>query len=133
MLIGDNWNYIFYDTVRAVGWLSCLYFITFMMFGNIVMLNLFLAILLGNFDRARHFHMKKRVFDMLGKQLGRKKSLVESLDYILVDELAYYIKVKVIKDKSILTFKSEPEEESIKIVQEEERREMRNGHERLES
>lgn len=64
LLIGDNWNYVQYDGIRAVGWGSCVYFISFMMLGNIVMLNLFLAIVLGNFGRARHFHMKKRVFDM---------------------------------------------------------------------
>lgn len=112
LLIGDNWNYVLYDCLRAVGWGSCIYFITFMMFGNIIMLNLFLAILLGNFDRARHFHMKKSVFDMFRKQLGRKKTLPEALDYILVEELAEYIKVKIIRDKSILTLKSEEEEDN---------------------
>ena len=41
-----------YDAIRAVGWLSSFYFISLVVFGNIVMLNLFLAILLGNFDEA---------------------------------------------------------------------------------
>lgn len=31
--------------------------------GNIIMLNLFLAILLGNFERARTFGEKKKLFD----------------------------------------------------------------------
>ena len=53
ILMGDNWNSVMYDCMRAVGPVSTLYFITLIMFGNIVMLNLFLAILLGNFDRAR--------------------------------------------------------------------------------
>lgn len=53
ILMGDNWNGIMYDCMRAVGPVCTLYFITLIMFGNIVMLNLFLAILLGNFDRAR--------------------------------------------------------------------------------
>ena len=33
--------------------------ITLILFGNIIMLNLFLAILLGNFDASRKFHIKK--------------------------------------------------------------------------
>ena len=37
---------------RAVGWTATLYFISLVVFGNIIMLNLFLAILLGNFEEA---------------------------------------------------------------------------------
>jgi hypothetical protein len=47
-----------YDCIRAVGPVSSFYFITLILFGNIVMLNLFLAILLGNFDKARLYQMK---------------------------------------------------------------------------
>jgi Na+-transporting methylmalonyl-CoA/oxaloacetate decarboxylase gamma subunit len=50
VMIGDNWNYDLYNSILTVGWASCIYYITLMMFGNIIMLNLFLAILLGNFD-----------------------------------------------------------------------------------
>lgn len=53
ILIGDNWNVIMYDTVRCVGYYASLYFIGLILMGNIVMLNLFLAILLGNFHTAR--------------------------------------------------------------------------------
>ncbi len=41
-----------YSCIRSVGWLSSLYFISLVIFGNIIMLNLFLAILLGNFEEA---------------------------------------------------------------------------------
>lgn len=53
VLIGDNWNTIMYDCIRCVGYLSCFYFIGLILMGNIIMLNLFLAILLGNFHIAR--------------------------------------------------------------------------------
>ena len=55
VLMADNWNLVMYDCVRTVGPISSVYFITLILFGNIVMLNLFLAILLGNFDRARMY------------------------------------------------------------------------------
>ena len=38
-----------YDTIRATGYGSVFYFITLIVIGNIILLNLFLAILLGNF------------------------------------------------------------------------------------
>jgi hypothetical protein len=34
-----------------------------MLTGHIIMLNLFLAVLLGNFEKARSFELKKRLFD----------------------------------------------------------------------
>ena len=66
-MIGDDWNFVLYNTIRACGWSSIIYFITLIMFGNIIMLNLFLAILLGNFDAARSYHIKKRVLGMFDK------------------------------------------------------------------
>lgn len=39
-------------------------------FGNIIMLNLFLAILLGNFDKARNFGQKKKVFEAFDEIMG---------------------------------------------------------------
>jgi len=52
-----------YDCIRTAGPISSLFFITLIMFGNIVMLNLFLAILLGNFDRARLYSMKAKIVE----------------------------------------------------------------------
>lgn len=53
ILIGERWNEIFYDCWRAKDALqTSTYFITLIFFGNIIMMNLFLAMLLGNFERA---------------------------------------------------------------------------------
>lgn len=41
-----------YSTMRIKGPASCLYFVSLILFGNIIMLNLFLAIILGNFEEA---------------------------------------------------------------------------------
>lgn len=57
-MIGDNWNNIMYVIMRSCGHFSAYYFISLIIMGHIIMLNLFLAILLGNFDKARNFAQK---------------------------------------------------------------------------
>lgn len=52
ILVGERWNLVMYSAMRAVGTVSSLYFVTLTLFGNIIMLNLFLAIILGNFEQA---------------------------------------------------------------------------------
>jgi hypothetical protein len=61
-MIGDLWNDIMYSAMRSNGKMSCVYFIAVMMTCHIIMLNLFLAILLGNFEKARNYGLKKKVF-----------------------------------------------------------------------
>lgn len=67
ILIGDNWNAVMYDCMRAVGDISAVYFISLVVCGNIIMLNLFLAVLLGNFDNARIYMEKKKLFSEFEK------------------------------------------------------------------
>jgi len=50
VLIGDNWPYYMYGHMIAVGSASCMFFIILQIFGKYVLLNLFLAILLENFE-----------------------------------------------------------------------------------
>ena len=55
-MIGDNWTNIMYNGVRAAdNMIAAVFFILLFVGGNIIMLNLFLAILLGNFERSRDF------------------------------------------------------------------------------
>jgi voltage-dependent calcium channel T type alpha-1I len=46
IMIGENWNGVMYDHMRSAGPLSSVFFIFLVIFGNIIMLNLFLTILL---------------------------------------------------------------------------------------
>ena len=63
VLFGEGWNDIMYNTMRCnSAVMTALYYIMLVICGNIIMLNLFLAILLGNFDKARNFGQKKKVF-----------------------------------------------------------------------
>jgi hypothetical protein len=50
VLTGENWNTVMYDGWRATGWASVIYFLSLVVFGAFIVLNLFLAILLGNFE-----------------------------------------------------------------------------------
>ena len=50
VLIGENWNSVMYDHIRTLGWTSKLFFFTLFVQGNLILLNLFLAILLKNFE-----------------------------------------------------------------------------------
>ncbi len=52
VLTGENWNTVMYDGIRVGGWTGALYFIVLVVLGNFIVLNLFLAILLGNFQGA---------------------------------------------------------------------------------
>jgi len=50
VLTGENWNAVMYDTWRSIGGGAVVYFILLVVIGNFIVLNLFLAILLGNFE-----------------------------------------------------------------------------------
>jgi hypothetical protein len=101
IMIGENWNSVMYNHMRCVGSASCIYFIALVIFGNIIMLNLFLAILLGNFDRARNFGEKKKIFDafdFLGK-MGYDLNF--AIAYLFDNnELTKYIEDKILIDKN---------------------------------
>ena len=53
ILTGENWNTVMYDGMRATGWMAIWFFLLVVIFGNFVILNLFLAILMSNFDEQR--------------------------------------------------------------------------------
>ena len=50
ILTGEDWNNVMYNGIRAQGWPAAAFFVGIVVIGNLIVLNLFLAILLGNFD-----------------------------------------------------------------------------------
>ena len=50
LLSGENWNSVMYDGWRATSWTAVIYFLSLVMFGCFIVMNLFLAILLKSFD-----------------------------------------------------------------------------------
>ena len=61
ILIGEDWNNIMFDYLRSVGWTSYLFFMTLYIQGNLILLNLFLAILLKNFEEDQENYGKDEV------------------------------------------------------------------------
>ncbi|KAL4150744.1 hypothetical protein PRNP1_010141 [Phytophthora ramorum] len=49
IITGENWNSIMYFAILGNGMLSCIYFISLVILGDFVLMNLFLALLLDNF------------------------------------------------------------------------------------
>ena len=68
IMIGERWNEIFYDCWRGSSeLLASVYFISLIFFGNIIMMNLFLAMLIGNFERANLNSELKQVENTLSQ------------------------------------------------------------------
>jgi len=59
--VGDKWTSVMYDAIRSCGNFYAIFFVCVIALDNIVLLNLFIAILLGNFERARDFGGKKKL------------------------------------------------------------------------
>ena len=89
ILTGEDWNVIMYDGIRATDETSSFYFISLILIGQYVVLNLFIAILLSNFGdqhKKDEEEEKKKVERQKRKQsfnrraqTQRKKSIVESM------------------------------------------------------
>merc|ERR1719223_1345358 len=51
-LTGENWNAVMYDGMRGAGWPYFLFFFAMVVLGMCIIFNLFLAILMANFQDA---------------------------------------------------------------------------------
>jgi hypothetical protein len=88
LVIGDDWNRLMADYVRATSNVSILFFISLTVIGNIVLLNLLLAILIKHFEEK---NASKAFEDSEYKLLWDKISLtsvklMKSLRWNLVDK-----------------------------------------------
>ena len=81
LLTGDQWTSIMLDYYRAVSQpLALIFFVTFMIFGQYMLLNLFLAILLQNFDEdSIDQEMQKKL--MIKKEIERQLRLQRMKKY----------------------------------------------------
>jgi len=53
ILHGEDWQLVMYDAVRSTGLGAVVFFVTLVIFGQIILINLFLAVLLENFEEKR--------------------------------------------------------------------------------
>ena len=52
-MTGENWNDVMFNSVRGVGWGAVVFFVIVFVIGNIILLNLFLAVLIDSFADKR--------------------------------------------------------------------------------
>ena len=57
---GENWNDVWYSAHQAIGAGAGVYFVALVVIGNFMLLNLFVAILLGHFDSKPHAAIASR-------------------------------------------------------------------------
>jgi len=61
--LSAGWSDVMFTVIRCTSQFSALYFIMLIVVGGIILMNLFLAIMLGNFDKAKSFGQKKKVLE----------------------------------------------------------------------
>jgi len=90
-----------YDHMRAMqNDFVAIYFVMMIILGNIIMLNLFLAILLSNFDRQRNKGEKEKIFNAFGSLLSMGYKLNIAIAYLFDDQdFTRHIEDKVLKAK----------------------------------
>lgn len=60
LLTNESWNLITYNYLRAFGnWIPVIFFVSVVVFGNFILLKLFLAILIYNFGKASEENKQK--------------------------------------------------------------------------
>ena len=104
VMIGSDWSPIMFSYMRCQGQLSALFFISIQICGTIILLNLFLAIMLGNFGKAKTFATKKKVLEAFNQLLNNpdkdlQKSIFESCDLVLGIDLSNHVLNKILKLK----------------------------------
>jgi len=75
VLTGQNWDSIMYSFARPFGAVAVVFFVSFVVIGQMILLNLFLAILLKNFDESK-------VVDQIDPNAERITFLDKFSDYL---------------------------------------------------
>ena len=101
LLIGDNWNEVMYDTVRATSMISVFYFIIVILLVTLVMANLLIAIIISNFDMSRIYSTKRKMIEELKKYIDLGLTPFETAKKVFGKEVAkhiYYDEIKLIME-----------------------------------
>ncbi len=72
IIVGDDWNSIMDDYVRATNYMSIFFFVLITIFGNIVLMTLFLAIFLREFDNVDALRDENLVSSLHIKSISSK-------------------------------------------------------------
>ncbi|KAL3673234.1 hypothetical protein V7S43_000957 [Phytophthora oleae] len=82
VLTGENWNTVLFDGWRTTGMSALLYFLSLVVFGNFIVLNLFLAILLSHFEDVEEANQEANKSE--AKEALRTKSRIMPMTGSLV-------------------------------------------------
>ncbi|KAE9001800.1 Sodium channel protein type 5 subunit alpha [Phytophthora rubi] len=74
IITGENWNNIMYFAILGNGMFSCVYFISLVILGDFVLMNLFLALLLDNFGDKDEEQVQEKQEET--KKLAQKMSVM---------------------------------------------------------
>lgn len=88
IIMSDGWNWVMYQNVLPFGpkWVPyCLFFVCMQVLGNKVMLSLFTAILLQNFEGGDEEEEIQKIEDKPQKSLIRRIFAAETFKKIYVD------------------------------------------------
>lgn len=86
ILTGENWNNFMYDAMRATSNLAWVYYIIVMVMGNIIIVQLLLAIIITNFDESRKFTQKRNIIDEIELNIELGKTVGESIAIVLGED-----------------------------------------------
>lgn len=78
ILVGDKWNEVMYKAYLAVSASSVAYFILLVLLGKIILMNLFLSIILGNFEMSSKI-IRGKMEDKILSQFERTKKRQSTL------------------------------------------------------
>lgn len=70
MMFG-TWHVIMMNAMRTTSWAASIYFVCVYIMSAIILLNLFLAIMLRNFEMAKVYGQKKKLFEAFDELINR--------------------------------------------------------------
>lgn len=75
IVTAENWNLVLYSAINGAGWAATCYFIPVFVICNYVLLSLFLAILLGNFDALEKIKLEVETKPKVVIKNGRRMTI----------------------------------------------------------
>lgn len=76
VLVGENFNQVVFSAILSTGWSSIIYFVFLVVAGKFLLLQMFLAVILGNFEEAREkVSLKKLTAKAVINRMLRKRKI----------------------------------------------------------
>ncbi|TMW67789.1 hypothetical protein Poli38472_007461 [Pythium oligandrum] len=113
VITGENWNSIMYDVLRSNGMIGALYFVSLIILGNFILMNLFLALLLDNFSTEEEEEPVKSEQEETSRQAAQK---VASMKVVPLDRALSSSRRNDQSKKSCRSENSDEDEEPVNAI-----------------